>query len=644
MKISLRAKFGAGFLVVIIITGSVAIWAGVHLIGDRIVSQAQKKVQMDLNSAREIYQRKVDDIRTLVRLTAIRLFIKDALISNNIKELNKKLKSIREKEGLDILTLTDNKGKVIVRTRNSQVVGDDKAEDELVKKVLMKMKVVASTQIVSREELLKEGKDLAERAYMRFIPTPKARPTPEKEKTSGMMIKAAAPIIYNNKLLGVLYGGDLLNQNYEIVDKVKDIVYRGEMYKGKDIGTATIFQKDLRISTNVEKSNKERAVGTRVSEEVYEQVLEKGKRWFGRAFVVNAWYITAYEPIRNIKDEVIGILYVGILEKKFVDLRRRTILIFLGITLAGAFISLVIAYLLANGIIKPVKSLVSASKEIAKGNLETRIKHTSKDEIGELQETFNYMTSSLKERDERLKEYAEKEIMRSERLATLGQLAAGVAHEINNPLAVVMGRAEFLTSRIKNADPVILKSIKTIEQEAEKAGSTIQKFLSFARQEEPKLELTDVNKLLENSLTLTSHQALIEKVTVVKNLDTEMSRALLDPQQIQQVFINVILNAFQSMSEGGKLLTSTGVKDAFIEVRFTDTGCGISKEDIRKIFDPFFTTKKRGTGLGLAVSKNIIDKHHGSIQIESELNKGSVVTIRLPSVIARSGATKQSQK
>lgn len=632
MKISLRTKFGAGFLVVIIITGSVAIWAGVHLIGNRIVSQAQKKVQMDLNSAREIYQRKVDDIRTLMRLTAIRFFIKDALISGNIKELNKKLKSIREKEGLDILTLTDNKGKVIVRTRNPQVVGDNESEDELVKKVLMEKKVVASTQIVPGEELLKEGKDLAERAYMRFIPTPKARPTEKKSRYNrdGMMIKAAAPIIYNNKLLGVLYGGDLLNQNYEIVDKVKDIVYRGEMYKGKDIGTATIFQRDLRISTNVKRADGERAVGTRVSEEVYEQVLEKGKPWIDRAFVVNDWYITAYEPIKNIKNEIVGILYVGILEKKFVDLKRRTILTFLGITLAGAFISLAIAYLLANGIIKPIKSLVSASKEIAKGNLDTRVKCTSKDEIGELGETFNSMVSSLKERDERLKEYAEKEIMRSERLATLGQLAAGVAHEINNPLAVVMGRAEFLASKVKSADPVILKSIKTIEQEAEKAGSTIQKFLSFARQEEPKLELADVNKLLENSLTLASHQALIEKITVVKKMDTEMPRVLLDPQQIQQVFINVILNAFQSMSEGGKLLTSTGVKDGFIEVKFTDTGCGISKEDIRKIFDPFFTTKKRGTGLGLAVSKNIIDKHNGSIQIESEIDKGSVVTIKLP--------------
>ena len=124
-----------------------------------------------------------------------------------------------------------------------------------------------------------------------------------------MIIKAAAPIFdYEGKLIGVLYGGILLNRNFEIVDKIKDIVYRRETYKGKDIGTATIFQDDLRISTNVKTIDGERAIGTRVSEEVYDQVLIKGNPWIHRAFVVNNWYITAYEPIKNINDELIGIL------------------------------------------------------------------------------------------------------------------------------------------------------------------------------------------------------------------------------------------------------------------------------------------------------------------------------------------------
>ncbi len=630
MLTSLRSKFIACFLMVVIITGVVSTWIGIHLIGNGILREAQKRVEMDLNSAREVYQGKVEGIRTLVRLTALRFFVKKALISGDMKALNNELMTVRETEGLDILTLTDSSGKVIVRTRNPRIIGDIQTNDELVSKVLSEKKAVASTQIISREELIKESEDLASQSYMRFISTPLAKLTEKREETFGMMIKSAAPIMDGNRLLGVLYGGKLLNRNYEIVDKIKDIVYHNEIYKGKDIGTATIFQGDLRISTNVMHENGERAIRTRVCKEVYEQVIGEEKSWVNRAFVVNDWYITAYEPIRDIKDKVIGMLYVGILEKKYVDLKRQTLLTFLGITGIGVISSLCLSFLLANGIIKPIRYLVLASKQIAKGNLESRVACNSKDELGELGVSFNSMASSLKERETKLKEYAEREMMRSERLASLGQVAGGVAHEINNPLAVILGRAEFIGSELENADPLILKSIKTIEREAEKAASTIRKFLSFARLPDPKLELTDINKLLEESLTLASHQALIEKIKVTKELDAQIPKILLDSHQIQQVFINVILNAFQSMPNGGELFVTTGLKDGFVETVFTDTGCGIDKDTLNKVFEPFFTTKKAGTGLGLAISKSIIDKHDGFIQIESEANKGTNVTIKLP--------------
>ena len=154
------------------------------------------------------------------------------------------------------------------------------------------------------------------------------------------------------------------------MNDVKEIVYQGVKYKGKDIGTATIFQRDLRISTNVKRKDGSRAIGTCVSKEVCDQVLVKGLPWVGRAFVVNNWYITVYEPIKNIKGEIIGILYVGILEEKFVDMRRRTILMFLGITLAGMVVAFIVSWFLASGVLKPVKELVFASKQLAKGDLE----------------------------------------------------------------------------------------------------------------------------------------------------------------------------------------------------------------------------------------------------------------------------------
>ncbi|GAI39012.1 unnamed protein product, partial [marine sediment metagenome] len=259
------------------------------------------------------------------------------------------------------------------------------------------------------------------------------------------------------------------NRDYEIVDDVKAIVYQGVKYKGKEIGTATIFQGDLRISTNVKREDGSRAIGTRVSEKVYDQVLVKGLPWIHKAFVVNSWYIAAYEPIKDVEGKIVGILCVGVLEQKFVDMRRRAILIFLGITLVAMIIALTVSSLLASGILKPLEHLVLASRQLAKGNLECRVKLKSRDEMGELGETFNLMASSLKDRDERLKEHTERQIMKLERLATLGQLAGGVAHEINNPLGTISIYAQMALDELGKDNDSCKEDLKVVMKQTKRA-------------------------------------------------------------------------------------------------------------------------------------------------------------------------------
>ncbi len=644
MKSSLRLKLILSFLSVIAIAGITVTIVGVHLIGDRIVKQAQEKVKLDLNSAREIYRERIREVRTCTRLTALRFFLKDAILKNNIENLKPELRKVRERESLDILTLTDRNGIVLVRARNPAVFGDHQVDDELVMACIDRVNarsitdtalqkvIVASTQIVVRDELVKEGEDLAEQAHIKFIPTPKAKLRPEKEEISGMMIKAAAPVLdRNGNLIGVLYGGILLNRNYEIVDKIKDIVYRGETYKGKDIGTATIFQGDLRISTNVKTKDGNRAIGTRVSKEVNNQVLAKGKPWVDRAFVVNDWYITAYEPIRNIKDEVIGILYVGILEEKFVDMKRQTLWTFLGITLAGMAIAFVISYILGNSIVKPIRSLVSASNKLAKGDLEQRVEYGTKDEIGELGRTFNYMADSIKKRDERLKEYAQQEIMKSERLAIIGQLAAGVAHEINNPLGGILIYSHLLLEDLEEKDPR-RENLEKIVNQATRCKEIVKGLLDFARQTEPEIKVSDINKIVDEVLSLIENQAIFQNIKITKKISQPLPPVMLDKAQIQQVFMNIILNGAEAMDGQGELTIETSSDEKFVETKFTDTGCGISEENVGKLFEPFFSNKKtgHGTGLGLAISYGIIKKHNGEINVNSEVGKGSTFTIRLP--------------
>lgn len=634
MNLSLRTRFAISSLVVIGICGLCATLVAIRLIDTGIINQAQDKVKSDLNAAREIYRQETENIKDKIRFTALRFFIKDAILSEDTKKLTVELNVIRKKESIDVLTLTDEFGRVIIRSRNPSVIGDSQEDDELVSRVLSDREVIAATQIVPREELLKEGNDLAEQAHIKFIPTAKAKPSPKMEETSGMMIKAAAPVFgYDGKLLGVLYGGNLLNRKYSVVDTVKETVYRGVKYKGKDIGTSTIFQDDLRISTNVMTEDGSRAIGTRVSEEVYKQVLVKGMPWIDRAFVVNNWYISAYEPIKDINGRIIGILYVGVLEEKFMDIRSRAIAIFLGITLAGMVTALIISGFLARGVLHPIKNLVSASHRWAKGDLDYRVKTTGTNEISELANTFNLMASSLKERDEKLKEYTSQQLMKSERLATLGQLAAGVAHEINNPLGAILMYTHLALEELEGNDN-LRKNLEKAITEASRCKDIVKGLLDFAHQTEPKIEEADINETLERILDVVKDQALFHNVRITKNICAYLPKVSVDVGQIQQVFTNVVLNAAEAMAGNGELTitTRTASDTEHIEIEFTDTGCGIPPQNLDKIFDPFFTTKEvgRGTGLGLAVSYGIIARHQGTIEVKSEPNSGTTFTIRLP--------------
>ncbi len=634
MRISLNFKLITSFLAVVAITGVVATVVGVHSIADRVVAQAQDKVREDVNSAREIYENNIKDVLAVVRLTSTRFFIRECLLQENRTRLEVELEKIRQAESLDILTLTDREGVVVVRARNPGIRGDSQAEDDVVRKVFKERRAVASTQIVPREKLLREGNMLIQQSDIKIIATPKAMPSDKKKETSGMMIKAAVPISdKTGALIGILYGGRLLNRNYEIVDKIKNTVYHDEKYKGKDIGTATIFQGDLRISTNVRNADGKRAIGTRVSQEVYERVLLQGKPWFARAFVVNDWYITAYEPITDITGKIIGILYVGILEKKYADMKTSTLWLFLSVTLSGMAVAILISYFLARGIARPIKKLVSVTKQIAEGSLNQRVESTSKDEIGELARAFNFMVDSIRERDEKLKEQAELQIMKSERLAMIGRLAAGVAHEINNPLGGILLYSHLILEDFPPDDPR-REDLEKIVKQTDRCKKIVRGLLDFARPSEPNVEMGQLEDVVESVLLLVDKQALFQNITVEKKFSPDLPVIAFDKSQIQQVLMNIILNAAESMEDEGKLLTEAQLsKDGrYVEIRIGDTGYGIPKENIDKLFETFFTTKKpgEGPGLGLSISYGIVKKHGGKIQVESEVGKGTVFLIKLP--------------
>lgn len=635
MKLSLRTKMIGSFLVVILTCGAIATFVGVRLIGRGVVGQAQDKVRLDLNSARVIYQEAVDDIREAIRHTSIRYFLRKAFASGEIDKLAPNLEVIRGSESLDILTLTDSRGIVLLRARNPTVKGDSQAADGLVEKVLSEKKVVASTEIVPREELLKESEGLAIRAHIQFIPTPKAKASDKGKETSGMMIKAAAPILdERGEILGVIYGGKLLNREYSLVDRIKETVYQGETYKDKDMGTATIFQGDLRISTNVKNADGERAIGTRVSEEVHNRVLVEGEPWIEKAFVVNDWYITAYEPIRNVGGKIVGILYVGMLEQKFADMKKRVLLTFSGIAFGGVALSVLICCMLTRTFMRPINALVVAAQRLAGGDLKQRVTpEENTEEIGVLGKTFNMMASSIQERDEQLRQQAQEEIMKSERLAMIGRLSAGVAHEINNPLGGILLLSRLLLRKAP-AEGTERENLERIANDAERCQKIVQGLLDFARQREPKTELLNMNDVAKKALSLLENQAIFHNVKIVENLQPNVPLTNVDESQMVQVFLNLIMNAAEAMKGEGTLTIAIKhfADKGSVEISFTDTGDGIPEENLRHLFEPFFTTKEvgYGTGLGLSISHGIVERHEGTIAVKSRVGEGTTFVITLP--------------
>lgn len=629
----IATKLILSYLPIIIITSGVFTIVGIRLISNRILTEAQEKVRHDLNSAQEIYQSNLYHIRDVVRLTSTRFFITDALLSGNTSSLNEELIKIKNEEHLDILSLTDATGEVIFRASNPSAPIFPKTYDELVASVLSQKMSVVATSLISRDELSRESPQLVNQAYLKLIDTPKARATSETEQTTGLMMKSAAPIFdYENNLIGVLYGGVLLNKNYEIVDEIKQTVFEGEQYLGKDIGTATIFQDDVRISTNVKNIDGSRAIGTRVSEEVYKQVVENGEPWIGRAYVVNDWYITAYEPIRNIHYNIVGILYVGILEQKYSDIQKQTILAFLFIALVGVIISTLISYLISQKITVPIKKLVVASRDIAQGNLNPYVNINSNDELGELVSAFNTMALNLNEREEKLKEFTKNKIMESERLAIIGQLAANVAHELNNPLVGIITYSHLLLEETPASDHSI-EFLNKIVIQANRCKDIIRGLLDFSRQRQPDKTLLNINNVLRQCISLLENQALFHNIKVNLSL-SELPMVIIDPSQIERVFMNIILNAAEAMEGNGKLdiVTSLDSNDGFAEIQIKDSGPGITEENLEKIFDPFFTTKEagHGVGLGLAISYGIVREHKGTITVKSKLSEGTTFIIRLP--------------
>jgi two-component system NtrC family sensor kinase len=296
----------------------------------------------------------------------------------------------------------------------------------------------------------------------------------------------------------------------------------------------------------------------------------------------------------------------------------------------------------------PISNLMEGIKNFAGGNLDYRIEWKTADELSELAQAFNQMAVDLRKAQERIiretetKLELERGLRESEKLAIIGQLASGLAHEIGTPINIIYGRTELIQKRLEDKEG-LKKNLDIVLRQTERITKIIQQLLGFVRKKKPEQKVLNLPSLLEGALELLDHQIRKQKVRVVKDRMEGLPSIIGDSDQLQQVFLNLILNAIQSMPEGGILSLSAAAKmiskdghpedrRSYLEVSVQDNGAGMEKEVLQNIFTPFFTTKDTGTGLGLMVTQGIIQDHGGWMEVESEVGKGSRFSVYLPSL------------
>jgi two-component system NtrC family sensor kinase len=625
-------------------TAIVLCWfIGAKLITDRVFRQAQQTVIGDLTSARKVYQDEIQHLTGIVKVAALSSALTESLQSGQPAGIEKITGLLLKSEGLSFLNVIDAQGVVRYRAANPPEKGDLLAADPLVARAL-KGTLAGGTQVYTTDQLNRDNPALARSATIAIKATPRSRPSAGTVLERGLMLVAAAPLrAEDGRVTGVLQAGLMLNNDERVVDAITRIVYDREVK-----GAATVFLGDVRIATSVRDAAGNRATGTLMSAAVAADVLDRGTPWSDRAFVLNDWYISAYEPIRDTEDRVVGALYVGMPERPFLNMRSNLNLVFTAVLLFVSFIGVTLSTWISRRLARPVRALAEGARRIAAGEHIEPVEVSTRDEIGLLADEFNTMnrevnslkstleqkvierTTQLEEKNQQLLA-TQKELAKAERLSGLGLLAAGVAHEINNPLAVIRGNAELLQDEIP-APSEEREEVEAIMVEVGRIERIVNNLRVFSRCGLQRVTRFSLGQLLDDILDQIGHQIALEPFRIVRGYwggDVEVEG---DRDQLRQVLTNLVVNGLQAMEGGGVLTLDLSPDQAgeSVEIRIADSGCGIPAEHLEKLFTPFFSTKARGTGLGLAVSYGIVKDHGGDIRVASQPGQGATFTVVLP--------------
>lgn len=638
---NLQSKFGLGIIAVFaLLAASIAV-VSFWWVDQNTIRDAQGRVQLHIQASWEIFNSKLERMQAALEILAhdqqVHAFLqnpRDPVVALRTRTY---LELLSKSQKIDVLDVLDAEGRVILRTHAPYEIGDVVIDDPVVYRALSTRKLVAGTVIISCERLLHLGGGLL------------ARCLENAGESRGMMQTVAVPIIAEDRLLGVIQMASLVNGASEKVDRIRDVVFKNEQYNGKPLGTATIFMDDVRISTNVLDTQGKRAVGTRASPQVAQRVLGEGKPWTGRAWVVDTWYLAQYDPITDPDGRIIGMLYVGELEQKYLDLRTQALLLFLTVILAGMILAFVVFFLIVRSIVEPIRQLAYATTRIAEGDLTYRVnggtRTLTKDEVKNLALSFDEMAEQLQrqreqiEADRRALEKLNKELQTTNR--NYMEMLGFVSHELKNPLSSAIlnvhtvkdGYVGELNETQKAALESVAKSLRYFRE-------MIANYLDLSRLEKGELRVQRARVNLQADVVAPIVEGLARSLQEKKmTLENEIAPTLelsADRDLLRIVYDNLLSNAIKYGREGGRIVLAAREDAATVTLSVCNEGNGIPSAQMELLFKKFSrltgasAAGKKGTGLGLYICKEIVEKHGGKIWAESQVGAWTKFTFELP--------------
>ncbi len=576
--------------------------------------------------------------------------------------LQQELQDLVHEEGFSFVHLTDEVGHWLYETHRD--ARQSSKPSPLTDRAL-RGRLAVALEVFAPEDLAREGAGLLQQVRTPFGQTG-AESRGRLFEERALVLRTVYPVKdVHGKVLAFLDGGVVLNANSSLIENLRARVYGAGTLPEGGLGAVAILLNNVRVATDFSLSGKHKALGTRVSQEIRNLVVGEGNTVVTRDYIGGDWYISAYEPLFDVDGQGVAILQTGFLQEPFRATQYRAVGLLLLIFLVLIGVSTWVALRGAKAIFKPIEEITKVVRATQQG-LDQRISDIrSQDEIGELARQFDAMLDLLQERNREIQRAADglelqvekrtrqlerkntdlqttvrllhetrQRLLTAEKLASLGQMAAGIAHEINNPTAVILGHVDLLVSELGSAANSIQGDIEMIIQQCERIRYIVDSLLQFARPNPPEDEVdvedVDVNRAVKDTLPLVRHA--LQKVPVKVNKRLRASRHVrIRRYELQEVLINLLLNAARASSANGTIdITTADWNTRGVVISVRDNGVGITPENVGRVFDPFFTTDgSRGTGLGLSVSYGLIRRYGGEITVESEPGHGSVFHIWL---------------